>query len=68
MSTHEAKLAWAAGFFDGEGCVGCYKSKGMSRRSAYIVACIKQTHQRWLSIVKLRQFETALEMYEVIHA
>jgi|SRR5882724_11285517 len=36
INTHE--LAWAAGFFDGEGCVGSYLRKGKNRQRTLTIA------------------------------
>lgn len=33
----KVELAWAAGFFDGEGSVGCYKSRRSSSRQYYVL-------------------------------
>ena len=53
----EIELAWAAGFFDGEGttCITRHKPKNQHAISAVIIVSIKQTH-----IEELERFRSAV--------
>jgi hypothetical protein len=47
MFSNSNELAWLAGLFDGEGCVGFYRKRdkrNTSRTAYYIVATIAMTH------------------------
>lgn len=57
MKIDREQLAWAAGFYDGEGCTGCYPAYRK------IITAVPQTHpgpiyRFWLAIGKIGRIHT----------